>query len=707
MSASRLLGLCCALLTLATGCGDDAVGAACPDAGVCTVDARACVMCKDTGPCRDLLATDLPATDLPVTDLPAPDMSAPDMPAPDQGTPSIPNETVLYVTGSAGGKLTAYTIKTDGTVKKAVSGLPASFSFLPMRDDSSPREYANVSRHRPMVMAQVDSTWRYLRLPNKLGQIYHLVTPTERGFLQVKPDGKVKVLDTIKGSSPTNQTYHSTVGARPDGTMFAAAYASTSKAAAGIRLIRTDGKTFSGNGKAVCDISPLVGTGGPGKAQMQFPFHDSYRYSAGHIYFVALYLSGTGYFRLYRAPLDCTAKATPVALPKVGGSPPSYYISGQLIMSEDRARLAVVAGHYGSAADIILVDTASGKATNLSESADEYEDPGYYVMHPGKGSQMLAISPKSTHAAWVKASFSSRELYVRRADRSKAAVHVTGKANFAAAVSEVRGLQWANDDALLFMAGTSWSYLDMYLYRPSTGAVTAITTFGGKTRPFSGFTSAAAGYRRPQGGWFSPNGKYIYFVDQAHHPAFPPRHDIKAMERATAKLIPITKDMNVYPGAGNIEASEGGGLVFFHGFGFAGNAGYQDLYYFDQDKAAPAVKMTSFKAGGHYMRISDIFPSPGGKMVAFSAGPDDGRSVYVGEVKPSPVVHKVDSYTAGGAAKQYIGDQKLLTTDGKALVYAAGGGAYKLTLRVRSIHGGKARVLDGTPGYTHVMAVYK
>ncbi len=55
----------------------------------------------------------------------------PDIPpvTPDQGTPFIPTENVLYVTGSSSSKLTAYTIKTDGTGKKAVPGLTTAFDI--------------------------------------------------------------------------------------------------------------------------------------------------------------------------------------------------------------------------------------------------------------------------------------------------------------------------------------------------------------------------------------------------------------------------------------------------------------------------------------------------------------------------------------------------------------------------------------------------
>ena len=727
MSISRLLFSTTLVLALGlgAGCSDDTDTKTCPDSGTCSAKDGSSTTCKEAGTCtKDCgvcgdgkICADVGVTpdktitvDTAVkldtgttvdqlvkldTGTTTPDTGTT---TPDSGTPSIPAENVLYMTGSSSTAFTAYTVKTDGTGKTAVTGLPATFDIESIYDYASPREYSNVTRNIPQEMGHINSYWKYILLPNQLGQLYHYDTSTDRGFFLIKADGTAKILDKMAGASYT-ASYYYYIGVKPDGTMFAASYAYSSTTAAGIKLIRTDGKNFGTTSSGVCDISPTTN-------KMYYPEYESYRYSANHFWFIARETANTSQYNLYRAPLDCSAKATKVTLPTVGGTAVKY-MHDLVRLSDDTTKLIVLGGSSSTNTDIIMVDTTTGTATNLSDSPADYEEPGYYIMYYTTNSHKLAISPKNTNVAWVDYVSLADELYVRPADKSKAAVHITSDTNFATTIDEVHGVQWVNDDDLFFWAGTSTSYQDLYHYKVSTGALTALTTYGGSAKPYAGFTSSTNGYKSPRYGWYSPNGKYIYYTEYDYGAFGPSTYDIIAIERATAKMTNITKGLYVTYSS-NIEAAETGSNVFFFAYD-AGASATENLYYFDQDKATVAVKLSNFKPGSYYAYIDDIFPSRDGKTVAFNAGPSGYQSLYVAEVKATPVVHKVDSFVPVVGTKQYVADQKIMTTDGKAIVYSTSptSSSSAFTLKVQSIYGGAAKVLDSTGSYTHVMAVYK
>jgi hypothetical protein len=720
MHISRLL-FCSILVTalsLGTGCSDDTDTQTCPDSGTCSAKDGSSTTCqeagtctKDCGVCGDgKICADVGVTpdktitvdtavklDTGTTVDQLVKMDTGTTQA-DQGTPSIPAEKVLYVTGSSTTALTAYTVKTDGTGKTAVTTLPATFDIESIYNYASPREYSNVTRNIPQEMVHVYSTWKYILLPNQLGQLYHYDTSTDRGFMLIKADGTAKILDKMAGSSYT-ASYYYYIGVKPDGTMFAASYAYSSTVNAGIKLIRTDGKNFGTTSSGVCDISPTAN-------KMYYPEYESYRYSANHFWFIAREAGNSSQYNLYRAPLDCSAKATKVTMPTVGGAAPKY-MHDLVRMSDDTTKYILLTGSSSTNTDVIMVDTTTGTATNLSDSPSDYEEPGYYVMYYATNSHKVGVSPKNTYVAWVDYVSADDELYVRKADKSAAAVHITGSANFATSVDDVHGVQWINDDLLYFWAGYSTTYQDLYSYVPSTNTLTAITTYGGKTAPYAGFTSSTNGYKSPRYGWYSPNGKYIYYTEYDYGAFGPSTYDIIGIERATGKRINITKGLYVTYSS-NIEAAETGSNVFFFAYN-AGASSTENLYYFDQDKATVAVKLSNFKPSSYYAYIDDIFPSSDGKTVAYNAGPSGQQSLYVTEVKATPVIHKIDSHVPTAGIKQYVADQKVMTTDGKAIVYGtsptSSSSAFKL--QVKSIYGGAAKVLDSTGSYTHVMAVYK
>ena len=211
---------------------------------------------KDLAP-PDMAPPDMAPPDMSKPDQAQPDQAQPDMAVPDMGKPNIPQQTVLYVSSAAASsKLAPMLINTDGTGKKAHPTLPASFMISALQVGTA-REFASVTRHGYMPMGQVYSAYQPIHLPGKQGYLYQLaaLSPAARAFYQVRLDGTATLLESGPGPSPYN-SYHFFVSPHPDGTMFAALYAHPDKAKAAVKLIRTDGKKFSGNISAVCDITP-------------------------------------------------------------------------------------------------------------------------------------------------------------------------------------------------------------------------------------------------------------------------------------------------------------------------------------------------------------------------------------------------------------------------------------------------------------------
>jgi len=676
------------LAALAAGAGCDEEGGGSPDQGHGGADLGR----VDSGP--DLTVPDQKA---------APDLT-PDLGA-SMEAGSATARTVLYITGKKSNHLTAYTVKADGTGKKAVSQMPAAFLLnAPLSDHASPWEYGFVSRNRPVAMGHVDLPWRYIHLPNKLGQLYQFtgVAPyatAARGFFQVKPDGTIRVLDSIKGTSPATNTYHSKLGVKPDGSMFAAPYAHSSTTHAGLKLIRTDGKVFSGNGKGVCDITST-------KPRVYKVQHLSYRFSSKHLYFVAQSTATAGQTHLLRAPLDCSAKAAEVTLPKVGGQLVKV-VHDQVHMSEDGSRLMVLAGANNSKADVLVLNTATGAVVNVTDKPGSYQEPGYMVMFNDTGAHRGGLSSSGKYVAWTTLVAGGQELYVRPTDKSKPAVHLTSNANFSPAVDTVNGVEWLGDDDLFFWAGTHTKYQDGFHYRASIDMLNPLTNIGGSTKPFPGYSTMAKGLSRPRGGWWSPNGKHLFYLEERISAKGVSRTTIEIVTRATGYRSDHTPFVNVRNDGTNLEAAEGSPHVFFAARPAAVSGG-DDLYYLNQNSGSKPVKLTHLGSTTPGLIIDAIFPAHGGKQVAFTAGTAAAQSLYVVSVSSNPVTTKVDGFSPGTGLYQWIADQKVFSSDGKALAYGlnANKSNDKYTLRWSPIPGGKEVVLDPTEGYTHVLAVY-
>ncbi len=403
-------------------------------------------------------------------------------------------------------------------------------------------------------------------------------------------------------------------------------------------------------------------------------------------------MGNTAVLRLYRAPLDCSAKAAKVTLPKVAGSDATW-MSGILHRNETGDTIALVAG-ASSSGEVMVVDDATGKVATISDAPGKYPDPGNLYAYQDT---YLDISPKGTNIAYLKykSSTSSLSLYVRPVNKSKSAVLVSTTARFASDYKSLGGVQFINEDDLVFWAGTSSYTQDMFMVKVSTGQLTQITKTGGTTQPYSGSPSQPTLYAR--GGWISPNGQYLFFL-QCYNVSMAAICNIRAVQRATGTVKDITTNMQVYYSS-NLEAAATGGKVFFSGRSPLTTS--DNLYVFDQNSASAPQQLTSFNGSSH---IHAIMPSANGSRVAFSMAKTSSSTdehMYVAQVQVSPVVTQLTS-TPGD-----ISDMKMFTKNGKYVVYGYSTSYTKSDLRVQPITGGPTTVLDPvSSNYTSTLMVW-
>ncbi len=277
-------------------------------------------------------------------------------------------------------------------------------------------------------------------------------------------------------------------------------------------------------------------------------------------------------------------------------------------------------------------------------------------------------------------------------DESKPAVQIDTAANFSASHDTDFSLFWATDDDLFFWAGTSSSAADLFRYTFSSGALAQITASGGTSVPYGG-----APTMQPNGGWFSPNGKYFYFLASGTT-AGGTQIAIRAIDLAAATVKDITSNLLVISSSANIETAATGSQVFFYAETGSSNGNDDNLYVFDQDAATAPTKLTSFGATN---LIYDIMPNADGSLVAFPAGPaSPATDLYVVQVQGTPVVRRLTS----GAGT--VSEMKWFTPDNRHVVYGAGSSPTAMQLYTRPGGGGAAVTFEPSAAYQHLMMVY-
>lgn len=572
---------------------------------------------------------------------------------------------VIYVVSDQNEGFAMMRATSKGEGNTVVSELPSSIVSRGLFLRGSRREYASVNRDRP-ASSWGQGWWRPTSLPGGAGHLhyYSSTSPAGSGFVVVRPDGAVEVVDFTPGAY--SETYNNSVAINDAGTMLAAVAAPYGKAAV-VKLLRLDGRYFAATSSRACDVTPVAG--GTDSVDPR-----SLVFGAGYLYF-ASYRWHVPPKYLYRAPVDCSSPATPLALPQVDGDVVTKLAN--LHRSEDGKSIVLHAGSSGSV-DLLHVDDANGLVTNMSNSPVQ---PGGYNGHYDYYSHretVFDISPRGSYVAFTTKELGRHQLYVRAANHSTATILVTDAAAFADDYDTVGGVQFVNEDDLFFWVGPRGDAADLFHYRISTAALRQVTYTGGTTRPFTGEKGQPT--LRAAGGWVSPNGKYLYTMVESVSSA---KCNILAIDRETAATKPITQQLYVNPNSSNIEATASGGRVFFYAATDAHTTDH-DLYVFDQQSASVPVRLTAFSG---VSRIQHIVPNTDGSLVAFvrSEGmPGSGNeSLYVAELEPTPMLRKLVEKAA------FFLDMKFFTKDGKRLVYSAGG-----RLQVQPINGGAAEVVQ-------------
>jgi hypothetical protein len=347
----------------------------------------------------------------------------------------------------------------------------------------------------------------------------------------------------------------------------------------------------------------------------------------------------------------------------------------------------------------MVIDDATGTVTNISSSPGSYYNNGTYrsFMYYYNA---IRMSKTGKMIAYTKYDSSFYHLYVRDTAAAKPAVEVSTSSNFGSSVDTFTSPEWLTDDDLLFWAGDSNSTMDMFHYKVSTGVIVNLTKMGGTTRPFAG-----GGKARPYGGWSSPNGKYLYYIQYGETGTSGTLSDIKAVDVATITVKDITKGMYIsYVGSsGAVRAGRTGSNLFFFGEVGGSSANLENMYYFDMNTASTPVPVTTFtKPSSGLWYIYDQAVNDDGTMVTFGAGTSSAAlDLFVADVTGTwPKVTKLTTTTS------LLSDSKVFTPDNKYVIYGTGASSSALDLRIQPVTGGTAKVLDSSTGDTSPAMAY-
>lgn len=626
------------------------------------------------------------ALDQSVPDLALPDQRAPDLLSPD-AAPPLPSQTLVYFTSGSGFIHAARTTGTSGGAAAPQPAFPASFTTLvPIM--TGPRDTLPGDVGQPQLVTQ-HGTYREVLLPAAAGRVYLTEhAGPGRTFVQLLPDGTTRALASRSGRTPAADTFDRAMAFKQDNTLLAARYGySSTSGGAGLMLIRLDGKTFASSGGPTCDVTPTQ------PATYEFA-PDTFVFGGGYFFFLAREVA-SGAYRLFRVKDDCSASAAAVTLPTISGSAVDR-IYPEAIASADGSYFVILAREGATyTRDIILVETTGGTAKNFSQTPGSYPYPGTTRHHFEDSTDVtIAFSPQKTYLAYLRNETPGEELYVRRLDQSAAAVQVTGAANFDQWMRQISALHWATDDDLLFWAGTTEKQLDLFHYKVSTGALVNLTKTGGTQKPFT-----TPGKIYPRGGWVSPNGKYLYFLQQPDTSSGPVTTyaDLRAVDRKSPRVINITSGLYLTLVSPTVTvARDAPEHVFFAARKATG--GPHDLYGFDQNKATTARAIATFPAGGT-TTIEYVSPAPDGKLVAFAAGPSAGKhEMYLADPTATPPT-RVKLSSAPG----YVSPRKVFTRGNQAVLWGRSGSWSDYDLRISLVDGTFEKVL--VPGAGNNQAV--
>ncbi len=536
-------------------------------------------------------------------------------------------------------------------------------------------EYIPVNTHVPQVTQAQHTAFQGIRLPNGLGTVYyyHRKLNAVSGLLLVRPSGTMKVLLEVSG------VYYDTlskyVGFSRDGKVGAVVQGKS-----GVLLFRTDGKTFTG-GKDWIDVTPAKGF------KLFEPM--SLTIAGGWLYCTAKDDQLTD--RLLRAPADGTAQLKAVSLPASKGKTPKT-ISYQFAVSSTGNHLALSAGSLTTVQDVYVVDVKTGTAKKVTDAAAYVSTRGAYLGHMGA---RLAVSPGGKTVAYVRWQDGDPELFVSRTAAGSKEVQVTDKARFAKLVTNVYNLVFASDDSLLFTAGENYYANDIYVWDHNLKKTTNLTGMGSSVIPFNG-----KGVYYFQGGWISPNGKFLYLLGYEKTTKL---SNIIGVNLSTFHVLHNTSKLIMANSADGFATCEGTGQLYFGGE--ADTLIHQsEVWFMDQNKGGFATKLTSMTKGytGPWY-VSNMVLNKGCTRLAWTSG----GSYWLNDLWTMKVsgasVTKAKKLTPN---PMFVAPSVRFTPDGLTLVFGSGGSQNTTPLKAIAVWGGPLVTLDATAGYLNIFAVY-
>jgi len=598
------------------------------------------------------------------------------------GTTSA-TETVIYSTNTSSSKYTLNQVMTDGTGQKAVAGFNANISLESIRVAGSGYRNFYPTSLTPNGVARFNvSSEYYLQLPGGKGRLVRTYDATTKGtaYALLAPGGKISTFGAGTSGQYDGVSYY--VGFSGDGKT--GAFIQNKKT---VFLMKLDGTTFTG-GKAVKDVTPSGFTGTE-------IYDDSLNFIGKTLYFVTN--DGSSKRSLYQVPADGSKAAAKISLPTVGGKAATtiWYIAAP---NKDLTHAAWLIGSSTSVEDVMVLKEG-GTPVNVSKLADNLQSSS--TSFQDTANPMLAMSPKGTYVAYgttSSASANKSSFWVAKADGTGTPVMVNSSTNFASAVDTFGGYYFADEDNLLFLAGTTNTKMDLFHYKISTKALANLTkTDTATAAPWKG------GKLESDAAWIPKNGKYLYFV--MGEPALSTgKYDtIYKVDLTTfagawiGKTLYIGAESSAYADMATVAGSDN---VFFVAY-IPGSVQLEDLYVFNQSTgASSSLKKLTSHTGTTAVYLSGLIVSPDGKYAAYITGSSGKQTVYVvAAAGGTPVAL---NSTAG-----YIEQAMAWKQDSSGVIYGMGTTSGKLDLYVTSKDGKTSKKLHAAQSYLHVLSCGK
>jgi len=585
--------------------------------------------------------------------------------------------TVLYAATTTPNAFALRQVSSGGAGKPgAVAGWTGLLDFETI-SPAAMEQYLPMTPGRTHRSNEALSGFTGLRLPGAAGTLhyYHRKLANASGLMLVKPAGAPKVLLEVPGLYA--DTLSTRIGMSPDGKLGAVVQGKDR-----VHLFRTDGASFPG-GKSTVEVTATKTTYASYESA-------SLTFAGGFLYCVGKDKAGAA--TLLRAPQDGKSLLTPVALPKSAGKAP-VAVGAEVVVSADGKLMVLTAGALTTVTDLYVMDTATGKAHNVTAS------PSYIVARGSSFGGMggrLAVSPKGSAAAYVKWIDGYPELFVTSTVQGSKPVHLTSSANFNDSVTSIYNLHLTDEQNLLFMAGQTYYNLDLYRYDLKTKALSNLSATGGMSKPYVGY-----GNFSPQGAWRSPNGKWFYWVGYNYYATPFATSEIMAVDLTSYKHSYISKGGRAATSMDSITVCPTSGMVYWAIEQKPGTYS-QEVFAFDQNKGQTAARVTDMTKGtGAYWFAYSLVLDKGCNRLAWAAGGGYyNRLLWVMDVANPRKERQL------GTTPRFVAPRVRFTSDGLSLIHASGGSSSSATLKAVTINGGASAQLDPTAGSVHIFSVY-